>query len=146
MFVERLLAAARERLITIHSEASILEAARLLGSGTDIVVVCGLEGTMVGVITKTDVVRQLGACQGACLETAASAVMTSRVVLCYPSDWLHDVWIRMRERGLENVPITEKNGRPVGVLNARDALKILLEEAENEEVLLIKYVMGVGYQ
>ncbi len=146
MFVERLLAAARERLITIHSEASILEAARLLGAGTDIIVVCGPDGTIAGVITKTDIVRQLGVCQGACLENPASAVMTSHVVLCYPSDRLHDVWMSMRERGLENVPITEKNGRPVGVLNARDALKILLEEAENEEVLLIKYVMGVGYQ
>ena len=31
----------------------------------------------------------------------------------------------------------------MGVLNARDALQVLLEEAENEESLLRDYVMGI---
>ena len=53
MFVERLLAAAHKRLITISADASFLEAARFLGSGTDLVVVCNSDDTIVGVITKT---------------------------------------------------------------------------------------------
>ncbi len=146
MFIGRLLNAARERLITVDAGASILEAARLLGAGTDIVVVCSPEGTIAGVITKTDVVRQIGACEGVGLGTPASAIMTSHVILCQPGDWLDDVWIRMRAAALENIPIIEVSGRPIGVLNARDALRILLEEAEDEEVLLRNYVMGVGYQ
>ena len=51
----------------------------------------------------------------------------------------------MKERGLKNVPITDQDSRPVGVLNARDALQALLEEVENEELLLRDYVMCVGY-
>jgi CBS domain-containing protein len=146
MFVERLLAAAHKRLITISADASFLEAARFLGSGTDLVVVCSSDDTIVGVITKTDVVRQIGAGQRVSFGTPASAVMTSRVILCQPGDWLNDVWIRMREGALENVPIIDESGRPLGLLNARDALQILLEEAEDEEALLLNYVMGVGYQ
>jgi CBS domain-containing protein len=51
----------------------------------------------------------------------------------------------MKERGFKNVPVTDRDSRPVGVLNARDALQVLLEEAENEESLLRDYVMGIGF-
>jgi hypothetical protein len=50
----------------------------------------------------------------------------------------------MKERGFKNVPVTDRDSRPV-VLNARDALQVLLEEAENEESLLRDYVMGIGF-
>jgi len=51
----------------------------------------------------------------------------------------------MKERGLKNVPTTDHDSRPVGVLNARDVLRVLLTEVENEETLLRDYVMGLGY-
>ena len=51
----------------------------------------------------------------------------------------------MKERRLKNIPIVDEDVRPLGVLNARDALEALLEEVEYEEVLLREYVMCVGY-
>ena len=71
--------------------------------------------------------------------------MTRDVIVCRPGDWLHEVWSRMKERGFKNVPVTDRDSRPVGVLNARDALQVLLEEVENEETLLRDYVMGIGF-
>jgi CBS domain-containing protein len=109
------------------------------------VVVCGSAGLLVGVITKTDVVSQISHCQGASCIAAASLVMTRDVVVCQPGDWLREIWSTMKERGLKNIPITDQDSRPVGVLNARDALQVLLEEVENEESLLRDYVMCVGY-
>ncbi|MDQ6702105.1 MAG: histidine kinase [Pseudomonadota bacterium] len=57
----------------------------------------------------------------------------------------HDVWSILKERGLKNIPVADQDSRPIGVLNARDALEILLEEVEYEELLLREYVMCVGY-
>ena len=145
MFVERLLPAARGRLITIADDAPLIQVAKLLRKGSDLVVVCGSAGLLVGVITKTDVVSQISHCQGASCVTAASLAMTRDVVVCRPRDWVQKVWSTMKERGLKNVPITDQDSRPVGVLNARDALQALLEEVENEELLLRDYVMCVGY-
>jgi len=145
MLVENLLPAARERLVTIADDAPLIQAAKLLRKGTDLVVVCGSAGLLAGVITKTDVVSQISRCQGASCITAVALVMTQDVVSCRPVDWLHDVWSKMKERGLKNVPVTNQDSRPVGVLNARDALQLLLEEVENEESLLRDYVMCVGY-
>ena len=145
MFVERLLSAARERLVTIADNAPLIEAARVLRAGTDLVVVCDSAGFLAGVITKTDVVSQISECQGCSCTAAASSVMTRDVVLCRPGDWLQDVWSRMKERGLKNVPVMDQERRPLGVLNARDALQALLQEVQDEESLLRDYVMGVGY-
>jgi predicted transcriptional regulator len=145
MLVERLLPAARERLTTIADNAPLIEAARLLRAGADLVVVCDSAGFLAGVITKTDVVSQISECQGSSCTAAASSVMTRDVVLCRPGDWLQDVWSRMKERGLKNVPVMDQESRPLGVLNARDALQALLEEVQDEESLLRDYVMGVGY-
>jgi CBS domain-containing protein len=145
MLVERLLTPARARLVTIADDAPMIEAAKLLRAGTDLVVVCGSAGLLVGVITKTDVVGQISRCQGASCTTAASLVMTRDVLLCRTGDWLRDVWTRMKERGLKNIPVVDQDSRPLGVLNARDALQVLLEEVQDEEALLRDYVMSVGY-
>jgi CBS domain-containing protein len=145
MLVEQLLPAARKKLVTIADDAPLIQAAKLLRVGTDLVVVCGSAGFLSGVITKTDVVRQISNCQGATCITAASLVMTRDVVVCQPGDWLHEVWSKMKEHGFKNVPVTDRDSRPVGVLNARNALQVLLEEFENEETLLRDYVMGIGF-
>ena len=50
--------------------------------------------------------------------------------------------------GLEPVGMRFKERLPTRrvELNARDALQMLLKEVENEESLLLDYVMCVGYQ
>lgn len=144
--VQQLLPTARERLTIIAQNVQLVEVAQLLHAGADIVVVCSPEEAMVGIITKTDVVGQIGGCQGASCVAVASAVMVRDVVVCHPMDLLSTVWTRMKEQGLKNVPILDNNGRPVGVLNARDALEVLLQGVEEEESLLRDYVMGVGYR
>ena len=147
MLVEGLMANARNRLVTIGDDARLIDVAKLLGSaGTDMVVVCDPDGSLAGVVTKTDVVRQISRCQGSGCTIAASDLMTRDVVVCRPDDWLHQAWSSMKERGFKNVPITDQASRPVGVLNARDALEGLLHDVEDEGSLLRDYVMNVGYQ
>ena len=146
MFVDVLLPAARNRLATIGDDAPLIEAARRLRSGVDILVVCRPAGLLRGVITKTDVVAQIGQCQGSgCLASAASC-MTEDVALCRAGDLLEDLWSRMKERGLKNIPIVDQDGRPLGVLNARDMLQALLDESAWEESMMRDYVMGIGYR
>lgn len=52
----------------------------------------------------------------------------------------------MAERGFVHVPVVDLHSKPLGVVNARDALRVLLSEEQYEETLLRNYVMGVGYQ
>jgi CBS domain-containing protein len=76
---------------------------------------------------------------------AASLAMTRGVVVCGTGELLQDVWKRMRDRKLKNIPVADEDLRPMGVLHARDILQVLLEESEDEESMLRDYVMGIGY-
>jgi len=60
---------------------------------------------------------------------AASLAMTRNVVVCRPHELLQDVWKRMKERKLKNIPVVDQDSRPVGVLHAREILQVLLKES-----------------
>lgn len=146
LIVERILPVAQRRLATIRNDALLLDAAGLLKEPQfNLVVVCDELGKMAGVITKTDVVRRISHCAGSACTTAVAQVMTSDVTFCRPKDWLHEVWAVIKQRGLKNLPVIDENSKPVGILNARDAVQALLEEVQYEEELLRDYVSCVGY-
>ena len=145
MYVERLLPAAREKLVAIADDAPLTEAADFLRKGNDLVIACGSAGLVTGVITKTDVVGQMSRCQGASCTMPASLAMTRDVVVCRPSELLQDVWKRMKKHKVKNIPVVDDDLRPMGVLHARDILQVLLKESEDEESMLRDYVMGIGY-
>jgi signal-transduction protein with cAMP-binding, CBS, and nucleotidyltransferase domain len=147
MLVENILPASREKLLTIRDTAPLMEAAKPLnGKDANLVVVCSSDGMMVGVITKTDVVRQISHCQGSSCTMAAAAVMTRDVAYCQPHDLLTDVWSTMKQRGLRHMPVADQELRPIGVLDARQVVQALMDAVEHEEQILVDYVMCVGYR
>lgn len=147
MLAEQMLLRARERLATVGTGAPVREAAYLMSKPhTDLVVVCDPGGCMVGVLTKTDVVRQMGHCDGGSCTARVDTIMTRDVTSCRLDNVLHDVWAVMKERGLQRIPVVDEDEKPVGIVYARDALQHLLGASESDERLLRDYVMGVGYR
>jgi predicted transcriptional regulator len=72
--------------------------------------------------------------------------MSREVVACRPQDSLRDVWHLMQDRDLKQLPVIDHDSMPLGLLYASDALQVLLNEAEFEDLQLRDYVMGVGYR
>lgn len=146
MLVENILPTARKRLAIIGDDAPVIKAAGLLGNPhINLVIVCSQAGAMVGVMSKTDIVKHISHCEGRACAIAVSHVMVRNVVSCRARDWLHEIWSVMRERALQCVPVVDTDSKPLGILYARDALQALLTEVEDEEALLRDYVMSVGY-
>jgi CBS domain-containing protein len=146
MFVENLLSEARARLVTIAESASLIQAAALLHTGTDLVMVCHANGVLAGIITKTDVVGQISRCQGSSCTVLTALVMQRDVLVCRTGERLSDVWDTMKERGIKNVPLLDQDSRPLGIVNARDLLQMLLKESADDEAMMRDYVMGFGYR
>lgn len=146
MFVSGMLETAREKLVTVTDTVELVEVAKLLVSGTDLVMVCDTEGVLRGVITKTDVVRRFSVSQDATSTYPVSTVMTRDVALCRGADTLRDVAKLMKERHLKNIPVVDEDKHPIGVLTTRAVLRVLLGEVEHEEAELIDYVKGIGYR
>lgn len=146
MSIRAILPIAKTRLVTITCTAPVFDAAKLLSAKrTNLVVVCNADGTMAGVVSKTDVVRQVSTCTGCSGTTIVSDIMTRKVITCHLEDELIDVWTTMKNNVLKQIPINDHELRPIGLLNANDALQLLLKGTDNENLFLRDYVMGIGY-
>jgi len=146
MLIEKFLPTACKQMCCIESRAKLMEAARLLERDYDMLLVCDTEGRMVGVLTKTDTVRQIGTCTGASCTAPVIQAMTREVITATPEGKLKDAWGMMKTHSLKNIPVVDPDGKPLGVLNAHDVLQNLWEEVQQEEDLLFNYVTNVGYR
>ena len=146
MFIENFLPMAHKRMCCIDADSALLQAARLLGGDHDMLLVRDAEGRLVGVVTKTDLVRQIGNCSGSNCTAPVIEAMTKAPITLAPDGLLKDAWETMKARGLRNIPVVDADGKPLGVLNARDVLHNLWQEVQHEEDLLVNYVMNVGYR
>ena len=146
MLVCQMLETIQRDYATISQAAKLIEAAKLLNSGCEIVMAVDREGAVQGVVTKTDVVRQISDCEGATCLSPVSLAMTREIVSCRTGDRLADVSQLMKERHLKNIPVIDEGNRLLGVLTARAILRELLGEVEFEEAQMINYVKGIGYR
>jgi predicted transcriptional regulator len=132
------------RLRTIEAGATVRTAATALSDDAGLVVVCGDGEEAVGVIRKTDLVRHLARAGSA--GAGAAGLMTRDFVSCRPEDEIRTVWQAMTVRRLQNVPVLGMNSRPLGILDIRDAMRVILETEQLEEQALANYIAGVGYR
>ena len=145
--VEHILDTARTRLATVSRDSPVSDAAEILvNSNTPLIVVCDDAGVVVGVISRTDIVKVLACAKADALGVCADAIMTTSILFCRAHQPLQELWDAMNARSLRCAPVLDDNGRPQGVVHARDLASALLEEVTHEELLLRDYVLGIGYQ
>jgi CBS domain-containing protein len=145
MQIDTLRAATSARLVVIPIDTTLRTAA-LAFSNPDIglLVVCDENSRTAGVVSKSDIVRHLA--DVGVTDAPMASLMSSNIVSCRPEDDLYAIWERMTTQKLQNVPVLGADSKPVGVLDIRDALRVLFEQEEYQERLLFNYVAGVGYQ
>jgi CBS domain-containing protein len=147
VLVQHILETARKRLAVLSQDASLCDAAEILANPeTPLVVVCDREGSAVGVISRGDLVRVLATASEAALDLQADAIMTKAMLSCHVDEALQGVWTTLSSRSLRCAPVLDHDGRPQGIVHARDIAKALLNEVNEEELLLRDYVLGIGYQ
>jgi CBS domain-containing protein len=106
------------RLVSVDVDMPALSVAATLSSTQiSLVVVCDTYGKMVGVITKTDIVRWIGRCQGSVCSVIAGDIMTRDVISCNPNDQLLDVLSILYKHGFVHLPVVDENNKSLGVLN-----------------------------
>ena len=145
MLVDKLHALTSPRLAVIDFHATVQAAALSLSRpGIGLVVVCNTSGGAEGVLSKSELVRHLTSPTPS--TSSASALMSRSIVSCSPQDDVHAVWQTMAARNLQNIPVIAAGAKPLGILDIRDAMKILFEQEEMQERMLFNYVAGVGYR
>jgi CBS domain-containing protein len=145
--VQHILEDAQRRLAVLRLDASIRDIAGILANPvTPLVVVCDSEGVALGVVSSADIVNALSRDSNQAVNANAAALMTQPIHSCAPHESLQSIWEAMGAGSVRCIPVLDEEGRPLGVVHARDVARALLDEVNYEEVLLRDYVLGIGYQ
>lgn len=117
----------QQHLITAPGSTTVIEAARLMRENHVGAVMVVEDGRLAGVFTERDALFRVIA-EGRDVQTAQLAdVMTRNPQTIYPDKPFPDALHVMYEGGFRHVPVVE-DGRPVGMISARDALGPELED------------------
>lgn len=109
---------------TIHSDASLLEAAHLMSEKRMGSLLTIEAGEIVGIVTERDVVRKGLASNRDAGSTHVSAVMSSPLLSIDVNRTIRDASKAMAEQGVRHLTVTE-HGKIVGVLSVRDLVKMV---------------------
>ena len=90
-------------------------------------------GRLIGLFTERDVLNRVVARGLAPEQTPLAAVMTDKLQTASPDKPLGHALHLMFEGGFRHVPVVE-NGRPVGMVSARNALGLEIHQFEQELV------------
>ncbi len=117
----------QQQPITAPGSTTVIEAARLMRENHVGAVMVVEEGRLAGVFTERDALFRVIA-EGRDVRTAQLAdVMTRNPQTIHPDKPFPDALHVMYEGGFRHVPVVE-DGRPVGMISARDALGPELED------------------
>jgi CBS domain-containing protein len=122
----------RQKILTAAADLTITEAARLMKKRpVGAVMVVGDDGRLAGIFTERDALFRVLAEGRDPLATRLADVMTPHPQTIAPDKPFGHALLMMYDGGFRHVPVVE-NGKPVGMVSARDALGPELEEFESE--------------
>jgi CBS domain-containing protein len=145
--VQHIIEDAQRRLAVLRLDAPIRDVAGILANPvTPLVVVCDSAGVALGVVSSADIVSAVSRNSDEAVKANAAALMTQPIRSCAPDETLQSIWEAMGAGSVRCIPVLDGEGRPLGVIHARDVARALLDEVTHEEILLRDYVLGIGYQ
>jgi len=127
---------------TIGPEATLAGAAAVLAErGIGALVVSEDGAGVQGMLSERDLVRELAARGGDCLNRTVSEVMTSDISTAAPQDQADEILNRMTQGRFRHMPVMAE-GRMIGLISIGDVVKARLDELDFEKRSLEGMISG----
>jgi CBS domain-containing protein len=107
---------------SISPEATLAEAAAMMRDTRVGAILVAEQGTFIGIVSETDLVRKAMAGQMNAAQAKVRAIMSSPVITIEQDRSAHDASDLMAEKGIRHLAVTE-DGRIVGIVTVRDLLR-----------------------
>ena len=129
----------RTPVICHRSDYAQDAATKLKENGIGAMPVLSLDGTLVGMLSERDLVREFSKHGAGLTELSVGDILTKSVIFMAPSADLSDAMRTMHQHGFRHVPILNA-GELIGVISIRDllALGMLFEGAISEHPAVTK--------
>jgi CBS domain-containing protein len=126
---------------TVAPGATVTALLRQLAEhGVGAMVVQTTDGTLAGIVSERDVVRQLDQHGSGLLAWSVDRIMTKDVATCAPGDAIEDVMRLMTDRRLRHVPVVD--GGIVGIVSIGDLVKSRIDDLVSTTAHLEHYIAG----
>ena len=123
---------AKQQPVTLEATANVADAARQMEKGgVSAVMVVTAGGRLAGIFTERDALYRVLAERRDPGTTRLADVMTKKPKTIHPDKPFALGLLMMHDGGFRHVPVVE-DGKPVGMISARDALGPELEQFEQE--------------
>lgn len=99
------------------------------------------DGSIDGIVSERDVVRQLHQRGDGLLDAQVREIMTSDVVTCSADDDVDRIAETMTQRRVRHMPVVD-NGRLTGLVSIGDVVKSRIEQLEHDRGALEHYITG----
>lgn len=140
MQVRHILRDKGREVVTILSDATLSEAARLLASKRiGAVVVRDRDGALAGMLSERDIVRALAQASVNALPQTVSKYMTRAVATCCETDSIDDLMETMTRGRFRHMPVVEED-RLTGIVSIGDVVKSRITETVQEAQTLREYI------
>ena len=119
------------KVLTIKTEASVCEAARLMQTHkVGSLVVMNAQGNIAGIVTERDIVRKVVAISGDPVAVRVAAIMTDKVFAITPQVELSKAQQVMAQHNIRHLPVVDGE-ELVGMLSTRDVMAQQLSAAQD---------------
>lgn len=96
-------------------------------------------GSLVGIVSERDVVRQLHERGAELLHAPVSEIMTTSVVTCEPTEAVNSLASIMTERRIRHMPVVT-GGKLVGLVSIGDVVRSRISQLESDREQLESYI------
>jgi CBS domain-containing protein len=125
--VRQLLQQKGDAIYTIHPEATVFEALKLMAEHNVGALLVLKEGKLKGIISERDYARKVILHDRRSKETPVREIMTEQVITISPEQLLEDCMNLMTEWRVRHLPVVE-GGRLIGIISIGDVVKALISQ------------------
>jgi CBS domain-containing protein len=130
-----------QKVVTLPSTATVFEATQKMASQMIGCVIVVDEGRLTGIFTERDLLNRVVARDLDGKKTPLSNVMSKNITTVPQSETVENCFKKMEATKCRHIPIME-DGKVVGVVTMRNILEWLINEIEEENVQLKRYIQS----
>lgn len=140
MTVSAILAEKGTSVFTANKSSSITQIIHLLAKNKiGSIVITDETGSVCGIVSERDIVRDLAIAGIDALDADVSHCMTEKVISCTPHDTISHVMAVMTENRFRHMPVIE-DGKLCGLVSIGDVVKRKIEDTEREAEEMRSYI------
>lgn len=127
--VRNILQAKGHAVYSIHPDSTVYEALKVLvDKNVGALTVIDSDDKFLGIFSERDYARKVILKGRASKETLIREIMTERPITISENDSIEDCMVRMTDKRIRHLPVTDEQQRLVGLISIGDVVKFIIDE------------------